>query len=153
MFIYISSDQTLGINPSNNAASFTVQMPESFSPPKNNLLNGQWYLGLIDIVVPSVNNRWSKWDVVYVTCAQLEGSPFGDTYAPLLCSIPLGEIKRHNFVHMQTVLHVPVRVTDVRHISIELRNSEGDLIPELTGETTQSTKCTLELIWRRDTNR
>ena len=153
MIIYVSSWQSRGINPSNNAGSFTVQMPESFVAPKNTQLNGQWYLGLIDITVASVNNRWSKGEVMYVTCPQLEGSIVGDSYSPVLRAIPLGEIKRHNFARMQPVLYVPLRVSDVRHISIELRDSRGTLFPELAGETAQSTHCTLELTWKRDTNR
>ena len=78
MFIYGASDQTLGINPNNSAGSFTIQMPEAFTAPKNSILKGQWYLGLIDIVIPPVTNKWAKWDVMYVTCTQLEGSVVGD---------------------------------------------------------------------------
>ena len=152
MFIYAASDQTLGINPRNSAGSFTVQMPESFPKPKNTLLKGQWYLGLIDITVPSLSGKWSKWDVMYVTCAQLEGSIVGDTYSPMLRSIPLGEIKRHNYAHLQPVLYVPVRVADVEHLSFELRDSRGDILQELSSETVQATRCTLELLWRRDIN-
>ena len=153
MFIYGASDQTLGINPNNSAGSFTIQMPEAFTAPKNSILKGQWYLGLIDIVIPAVPNKWTKWDVMYVTCTQLEGSVVGDAYSPVLRSIPLSEIKRHNFVCLHPVLYVPVRVTDVRHLTIELRDSRGDLLRELAGETIRHTKCTLELIWRKDTNR
>ena len=152
MLIYLVSDQTLGINPDNDAGRFTVQMPEVFTPPKNGLTGGRWYLGLVDIAVPLGNSGRTKWDVMYVNCPQLEGSVVGDTYSPVLRSIPMGEIKRHGFARVQSVLYVPLRVSDVRHLSIELCDSRGKLLGEFNGETKNSTKCTLELIWKKDTN-
>ena len=152
MYIYLSSDQSLEINPGNTAAVFTVQLPESFTRPPNVGLRGQWYLGLIEITVPPVGVGDSKWDVIYVTCPHVEGVALGDTYRAVLRSIAVGEIRRHNYTRFHSVLYAPLRVKDVRNISIELRDSDWNVLHDLTTETRHSTKCTLELIWRRDTN-
>ena len=109
-------------------------------------------MGLIEIAMPPVGAGANKWDVVYVTCPHVEGVAMGVTYRPVLRSIALGEIRRHNYTRFTSVLYTPLRVKDVRHISIELRDSSWNLLPELAEETRHSTKCTLELIWRRDTN-
>jgi hypothetical protein len=153
MFIYLDSHQSLDINRNNTAGKFTVQLPESFSRPVNATSRGQWYLGLVEIAIPSVGAGANKWDVVYVVCPEVEGVTLGDTYRAVLRSIALGEIRRHNYVRFQSVLYTPLRVKDVSHISIELRDSSWNVLPELVRETRHSTKCTLELIWKRDTNR
>ena len=152
MYIYLSSDQSMEINPSNTAGKFTVQLPEPFTRPRNERARGQWHLGLIEIALPQIGADLSKWDVIYVTCPHVEGVVTGDAYSSVLRAIALGEIKRHSYARFHSVLYTPLRVTDVKYISIELRNSRGDVLPELVDETSHSTKCTLELVWRRDTN-
>ena len=136
------------ISPANTAGKFTVQLPEAFTCPRNTIHGGRWYLGLIEIAVPPISVGSGKWDVLYVTCPHVEGVVTGDAYSTVLRSVPLGEIRRHNHVRFQSVLYTPLRVKDVRLISIELRNSSGTVLPELALETKHSTKCTLELVWK-----
>lgn len=137
----------------NNPGRFNVQMPEPFTSPQFQKHQGKWYLGLVDIVIPAVTSLTKKWDVLHVSCLQAEGAVMGDSYCNVLRSIPLGEIKRKSYAYFNPVLHIPLRVTDVRELTIELRDSRGQLLPEFTKSTSSdTTKCTLELLWKIDTN-
>ena len=153
MIVYLDSNHSKAIHPLNTAARFTVQMPEPFTSPKHSNTQGKWYLGLVDIVLPPLKNTGNKWDVTYVTCLQCEGAVVGDKYGNVLRSIANAEIKRRSFIRFSSVLHIPLRVTDVYELTVELRNHEGELLEVLNPAQDQnSTKCTLELIWRKGTS-
>lgn len=152
MIIYINSKESLSVHPNNTAGKFTVELPKTFSARDNGLSRGRWFMGLIEIIMPPVGTSSPKWEVLNVMCPHVEGVVHSCTYSPILRSIPHGEIRRYNYARFSSVLHVPLRVTDIANISIEVRNSTGELTPELALETNHSTSCTIELIWRRDTN-
>ena len=153
MIIYVASDHSAAVHVFNNPSRFTVQMPETFTSPKNNMTQGKWYLGLVDIVVPPIKGLTNKWDMVYVTCSQAEGGVvMNEMYSNVLRSFTSGEVKRRNLVRFSPVLYVPLRVTDVRDLTFELRNARGQLLEYLNTAPADTTKCTLELLWRKDTN-
>ena len=153
MIIFVASDHSSSVHVFNNPSRFTVQMPETFTPPKNKMTQGKWYLGLVDIVVPPIKGLVNKWDIVYVTCNQTEGGVvMNEMYTNVLRSFTAGEAKRWNVVRFSPVLYVPLRVTDVRDLTFELRNARGQLLEYLNTSHTDTTKCTVELLWRKDTN-
>jgi len=153
MIIHLASDHSSAFHPFNNASRFTVQLPETFTQSWGRTAQGSWHLGLVDIVVPPIKNLPNKWDVVYVTCLQAEGSVvMNEKYSNVLRSFTAGEVKRRNIVRFQPVLHVPLRVTDVRELTLELRNSRGALLSYLNTGPGDTTKCTVELTWRKDTS-
>lgn len=148
MYIYLSSHQTPRIYSENTAGKFTVQLPRTFTSNENASSRGRWYLGLVEITIPPITSSTTKWDIIYIVCPHVEGVVLGPTYAPVLRSIAAGEIRRHHYVRFQSVLYVPLRIADIANISIELRNSEGEVLPDLAQEIEHSTYCTLDLIWR-----
>lgn len=154
MYIYINSLQSLDINTNNTAGKFTVQLPKTFSSKSNttSASRGRWFLGLVEITLPPIDSSAQKWDLLYIMCPHVEGVAVGSSYKPLLRAIPQGEIRRHNYARFDSVLHVPLRVADLANISIEVRNSSGELRPELATETKHSSSCILELIWKGDIN-
>jgi len=153
MIIYMASDHSRALHPFNNPARFTVQMPETFTPPKGKMGQGQWYLGLVDIAVPPIKNPANKWDAVYVTCQQAEGGVvMNEMYSNVLRTFTVGEVKREGSVRFHPVLYVPLRVTDVRELTLELRTARGELLSYNTAAANDTTKCTTELIWRKDTS-
>jgi len=153
MIIHLASDHSTAVHPFNNPSRFTVRMPETFSPPKYNTSRGRWHLGLVDIVVPPIKGMANKWDVIYVTCSQAEGGVvMREVYSNVLRSFTSGEVKRRNLVRFYPVLYVPLRVTDVSDLTFELRNARGELLQYLNTAAADTTKCTAELIWKRDTD-
>jgi len=152
MYIYINSAESMLINPSNTAGKFTVQLPKILSPPDNRPRRGRWFMGLVEITLPPVGSSSSKWDVLHIVCPHVEGVISGDSYRPILRSVPHGEIRRHNYARFDSVLRVPLRVADISNITIEVRNSSGELTAELAEEKKHSTSCIIELLWIGDTN-
>lgn len=152
MYIYINSSQSMAINTNNSAGQFTVQLPKTFTSRSNAVIKGRWFLGLVEITIPPSDAITHKWDLLYITCPLIEGVVWGSSYAPILRSIPQGEMRRHNYARFDSVLHVPLRVADISNITIEVRNSSGDLITELLSEKKNSSSCILELLWKGDIN-
>lgn len=152
MYIYINSSQSMTINPNNAAGRFTVQLPKTFTSKGNALKRGHWFLGLVEITIPPIDASTQKWDLLYITCPLIEGVVWGSSYAPILRAIPQGEIRRHCYARFDSVLHVPLRVADISNITIEVRNSSCELIPELLSEKKNSSSCILELLWKGDIN-
>ena len=153
MIVYLDSNHSRDLHPTNTASRFVVQMPEPFTQPKHPITQGRWHLGLVDIVLPPLKNIGDRWDVLYVSCLQGEGAVVGNRYGNVLRSIAAAEVKRRCFIHFSPVLYIPLRVADVYEITIELRNQQGELVQLASPATsTDSTKCTLELIWRKGTS-
>jgi hypothetical protein len=152
MFLYLESTQSPQIYPENKPNSFTIRLPE----PYIRTGRGYWVLGLIQISIPSFvkPDDHPKWDFLYVTCDACKGTPLGGTYAPLLHAVSCTQIKRFNHQEFASVLHIPLRLTSVSELTIEIRDSEWNLVhlAEATKGKRTSTKCVLELRWKKDTD-
>lgn len=113
---------------------------------------GRWFLGLVEIAIPPIAATSKDWDFLHIVCPLIEGVVFGSSYTPILRAVAQGEIRSHNYARFDSVLHAPLRVADITNIAIEVRNSTGELTPELLEETKHSTSCLLELLWKDATN-
>ena len=153
MYIYLSSNHSTDVHSDNTPACFTVQLPETFKHPENNPRGGLWFIGIVDIVLPQPAVKTLKDHVLYVTCKQVEGCALGTSYTDILRSLPCREVKRQGFVQFSPVLYVPLRVQDVTQLTIELRDSENKILQDLHKKSeNHPTLCTLELVWRTNTD-
>ena len=150
MLICLQSDQSPTVNPSNTPVLFTCTLPEHYNLDTQR--RGRWYLGLQEIVLPSVR-KGNKWDALYVCCQGCETSPLGGMYKPIIASLSLGEIKRNNFTRFSPVHYVPLRVQSLSQLTVEIYCSEGEILEDLKENSRgQATKCTFELKWMKDTS-
>ena len=154
MYIYLSSNHSSDVYPDNTPASFTVRLPETFKHPEDRRSGGRWFIGLIDIVLPQPAVKTLKDHILYITCKQAaEGIAFASNYTNILRSLPVRGAKRYGFLQLSPVLYIPLRVQDLTEITIELRDSEYRISPDLHKKSqTCPTLCTLELLWRTNTD-
>ena len=149
MLIYLDSSDCLDLHPNNTPSSFEIEMPDCLIAKEYQGQNGRWFLALVDITVPPILDKMSKWDVIYVMCEQIISSAKGPVYAPIIRQITSGEIKRTNFTRFPSLIHLPVNRTELSKFAIRLTNSRGEIIRchSTTKAGAISTKCTLDLIW------
>ena len=149
MLIYLDSSDCMDLHPNNTPSSFEIEMPDCLIAKEYQGQNGRWFLALVDITVPPISDKMSKWDVIYVMCEQIISSAKGSVYAPILRQITSGEIKRNNFTRFPSLIHLPVNRAELSKFTIRLTNSRGEIISchRSTKEGTNSTKCTLDLTW------
>ena len=153
MYIYLSSNQSVDIYSDNTPASFTVQLPETFKHPESKRSGGRWFLGIVDIVLPQSAIKTLKDHILYITCNQAEGVAFSSSYTSILRSLPVRGVKRFGFFQFFPVLYVPLRVQDLTELTIELRDSEYRILQDLDKNSkSYPTFCTLELLWRINTD-
>lgn len=148
MLIYLDSSDCSDLYPNNTASSFEIEMPDSLIAREYQGQNGRWFLALVDITVPPIITKMSRWDVIYVMCEQVISCAKGPVYAPIIRQITAGEIKRNNLARFPTLIHIPVNRAELKKFTIRLTNSRGEIIKCQGGkEGSNSTTCLLDLIW------
>lgn len=152
MLIFLESDRDNLTYVGNTAVSFTCGLPEHYDL-RPGMQKGKWYLGLIELALPAIK-RGQKADRLYVSCSACELSCVGNSYRPIIAAFSLGEIKRDSCIRFPSVQYVPLRVTSVSELTLEVCGSDHRPLPELNTRDNprQAARCSLALKWMPNTS-
>lgn len=152
MLIFLESNRDVLTYTNNRPARFTCLLPEHYDLQPG-MQRGKWYLGLIELALPPIK-RGQKSDRLYVSCSACELSCAGSVYKPIIASFSLGEIKRDSCVRFPSVQYVPLRVTSLSELTLEICGSDHTPLPELDTRDNPrlAARCSLALKWMPNTS-